>query len=886
VKYPFARFVYRMLLRLTPRELRESYSEEMERLFVETLEMESERDGRFAHLRVVIGAVFDLLSWTLGNRTRGGWRGSKPVRSPLGFDGLRRDAFYALRSLRHSPAFSAIAVLTLALGLGGSVAIFSVVDHVLLRPLPFPEPSELYTVWETNVERGRTKSLVSPPTFVDWKESAESFSQMSALSVAAPTLSGGDSPERISGMMASPNIFELLSVPMLLGGSFPSEADAPRGGNLVVLSFGLWQSRFGSRHDAIGQTLDLDDETYTVVGVLPSDFQFPQHADVWMPLTFQPDMLGEGMRGARYLEVIARLRQGVTEDQAKAEMSAIARSLGESHPNNAGWDASLVGLRENLVLEYRSALFLLLFATLMVLVIACVNVVNLVLVRAMDGKQEKAVRLALGATGWRLFRQSLVQHTMLAVLGGLVGALIASWAVPSLIRLAPAELPRIDDVVVDARVLATCVLASVAVGCVLGVVSSLTGTRVTPGIVVRANQIGGAPARQRNRRALMVLEVALSLVLLIGAGLLIRSFVKLQNVDPGFSTSGITTASISLPRSRYETGPQRASLFRDVIERLAQRQQVSFVGATTNLPLSGSAMSFGFSIDGRPDATLNEQLSAEYHAVTPGYFRTMGIALRAGRPFEWIDDRSAPQVVIVNETMARRYWPDEDPVGKRLTVVSQGGPTSREIVGVIADVRHGGLATLPRVEVYVPLSQDPWSFATLVVRAPEGIQVSDIVRADLASLDAALPLGSVLPIEGHVARWLAPLQFQSVIVALFAASALVLSALGIYGVISYIVSLSTNEIGVRMALGAHPMHVFGSVVGQGVGLAAGGTVLGVAGALLATRFLSGLLFEISPFDPVVFTAVPALVVAVALLACFLPARRAVRVDPVAALREV
>ena len=521
----------------------------------------------------------------------------------------------------------------------------------------------------------------------------------------------------------------------------------------------------------------------------------------------------------------------------------------------------------------------------LVLVIACVNVVNLVLARTSDRRRERDVRLALGATRKRLFKESLVQHVALAVFAGLVGATAASWAIPKLVQLAPVDIPRVENVTIDGRVLLACLALSVSVGVVLSLVSALSSVGSDTSLTIRSAQVGGTRTRHRVRRLLIVTEVGLSLVLLIGAGLLLRSFVKLQQVDPGFSTSGVTTVSLSLPRSRYGSPVQQAAFYREIVDRMSERREIQSVGATTNLPLSGSAMSFGFSIDGRPEATLNEQLAAEYHAVTPGYFRTMGIQLRSGRAPSRQDDVANVPVVIVNETFAGRYWPNEDPLGKSITVVSQGGPTSREIVGVVADVRHAGLASLPRVEVYVPLSQDPWAFVTLVLRAPVETPVAPLVRAELAELDVGLPIGAVIPIEGLVSRWLAPLRFQMVLVGMFAVTALLLATLGIYGVISYVVSLRTNEIGVRMALGAHTGHVFGSVVGQGVWLATVGTVLGVVGAFWTTRYLSSQLFEVSTTDPLVFLSAPALVLFVALLGSSLPALRAVKVDPVEALRE-
>ena len=889
MKYPILRFIYRFLLRLVPRHLRESHAHEMERLFAETLELETQSRGWLGYPFVCWGAVIDLAAWALSARmlptvnsnlsnpgTR--WRRWLPL-------ALLQDLCLSVRSLRRSPGFTTIAALTLALGLGGSIAIFSVVDFVLLRPLPFPEPQQLYTVWETNLERGRARSLVAPPTFVDWREMAGSFTEMSALSPGNATLTGGVEPERVSAISASPNIFALLGVPMYEGSTFPPEAELTGSGHWVVLTHGFWQRWFGGDPEAVGQTLVLDDAAHTVVGVLPKEFSFPETADLWLPQAFEPGQLTEGMRGARYLQVIARVRPEVSVERARNEMATIAEALGERHANSAGWAVSLIELHENMVFEYRRSLTLLLLSTILVLVIACVNVVNLVLARTSDRRRERDVRLALGATRKRLFKESLVQHVALAVFAGLVGATAASWAIPVLVQLAPVDIPRVENVTIDGRVLLACLVLSVSVGVVLSLVSVLSSVGSGPSLTIRSAQVGGTRTRHRVRRLLIVTEVGLSLVLLIGAGLLLRSFVKLQQVDPGFSTSGVTTVSLSLPRSRYGSPVQQAAFYGEIVDRMSERREIQSIGATTNLPLSGSAMSFGFSIDGRPEATLNEQLAAEYHAVTPGYFRTMGIQLRGGRALSRQDDVAGVPVVIVNETFAGRYWPNEDPLGKSVTVVSQGGPTSREIVGVVADVRHAGLASLPRVEVYVPLSQDPWAFVTLVLRAPVETPVAQLVRAELAALDVGLPIGVVIPIEGLVSRWLAPLRFQMVLVGMFAVTALLLATLGIYGVISYVVSLRTNEIGVRMALGAHTGHVFSSVVGQGVWLATVGTVLGVVGAFWTTRYLSNQLFEVSTTDPLVFLSAPALVLFVALLGSSLPALRAVKVDPVEALRD-
>jgi len=479
----------------------------------------------------------------------------------------------------------------------------------------------------------------------------------------------------------------------------------------------------------------------------------------------------------------------------------------------------------------------------------------------------------------------MMQHLLLSLVGGGVGAFAAFWAIPAMVQLAPAEIPRVADVAVDGRILLASLGISILVGLTLSIVSMWSSGRSDSFQAIRSSQIGATPARQRVRDVLVVTEVCLSLVLAIGAGLLLQSFVRLQNVDPGFASRGIMTVSLSLSGTRYGTDAQRESFFRELQNRLDVRQDIQSVALTTNLPLSGSAMNFGFSVDGRPEATLNEQASAEYHVVSPGYFRTMGIDLVGGRALAWHDDAVNAPVVLINETFAARYWPNEDPISKTITVVSRSGPTSREIVGVVGDVRHSGLASLPRVEVYVPLSQDPWAFSTLVLRTTDGTDAIRAVREELSLLDSSMPIGAVVPIERVVSRWLAPLRFQMILVGFFAVASLGLATLGIYGVIAYFVSLRTNEIGVRMALGANTGRVYGSVLGRGMLLALLGASVGIVVAFWTTRYLASLLYEISPSDPTVFLMSTALVLSVALLGSSLPARRAVRIDPVDALRE-
>ena len=889
MKYCWAAPIYRFFLRFLPTHLRQSHGHEMEKLFVETLAFETRRRGLRGSIAVVLGSTIDIVRWVVSERATSrsslvAYHRSSPRRTTA-VSRFLQELAQSAKSLSKSPALCGITVLTLALGLGSSIAIFSVVDFVLLRPLPFPDADRLYTVWENNVERGRQKSLVAPPTFVDWREMSESFTEMSLLSQGSPTLTGGAAPERVSAMYTSPSIFDLLGVHMHIGTAFPTESSLSDAGRLVVLSHGFWQNWFGADPDAVGRTLVLNDEQHTVVGVLPREFRFPETAELWLPQTFAPSQLTEGMRGARYLQVIARLRPDVPVSRAREEMSAIAEILGERHANNRGGGVTLTGLHDNMVSEYRRSLTLLLIGTALVLVIACVNVVNVVLARSSDRGRERAVRLALGASGWHLFKQSMMQHLLLSLVGGGVGAFAAFWAIPAMVQLAPAEIPRVADVAVDGRILLASLGISILVGLTLSIVSMWSSGRSDSFQAIRSSQIGATPARQRVRDVLVVTEVCLSLVLAIGAGLLLQSFVRLQNVDPGFASRGIMTVSLSLSGTRYGTDAQRESFFRELQNRLDVRQDIQSVALTTNLPLSGSAMNFGFSVDGRPEATLNEQASAEYHVVSPGYFRTMGIDLVGGRALAWHDDAVNAPVVLINETFAARYWPNEDPISKTITVVSRSGPTSREIVGVVGDVRHSGLASLPRVEVYVPLSQDPWAFSTLVLRTTDGTDAIRAVREELSLLDSSMPIGAVVPIERVVSRWLAPLRFQMILVGFFAVASLGLATLGIYGVIAYFVSLRTNEIGVRMALGANTGRVYGSVLGRGMLLALLGASVGIVVAFWTTRYLASLLYEISPSDPTVFLMSTALVLSVALLGSSLPARRAVRIDPVDALRE-
>ncbi len=809
-----------------------------------------------------------------------------PGLSAWGLTRLLSDVHFAARRLGSRPGYVAVVVLTLASGLGVCTAIFGVAHAVLLRSLPYAHPDRLVTVWESNPEKGTRQSLMSPPTFLDVRQSVGAFSHVAAFGGNTFELTGLGYPQHVTAIEASPGIFSLLGVRMIVGNGLPHEAEQPGSDGIVVLSHQFWRRSFGGDSTAIGRTLKLDNRDYRVVGVLPERFWFPETAELWTPLAFGPDQITEGMRGARYLQILARLKPEVSLEHARSEMAALAGHLGSEHANNAGWGFQLQSLHDHLVGDYRRLLVLLLGAVGFVLCIACANVVNLVMARATERRREGLIRTALGATKLRLLRDALVENLLLALLGAAVAIAAALSMVTPLVRLAPAAIPRLDQVAVDGWVVGFCLCLSFVVGLVLTLVARLGEPRGSDDAMLQASGAPtGSPAGHRVRRVLIVGEVALSLVLLIGAALMLQSLLRLHAVDPGFRADGVVATSLSLPRARYGTNEARASFVRDLLAQTEILDGVVSVGATTNLPMAGSTMRFGFSIDGRADASFKEQLVAEYHASSPGYFRTLGIALR-GRSFVASDDAAGAPVVIINQSMARRFWPTTDPLGERITVVSQDGPVSREIVGVVADVRHAGLASEPRLEIYVPLAQDPWPFVTVVAQTTRGeALLTAQLRDQLLTLDRALPLSRVQPLDRLVATWLAPLRFQLVLVGLFALVALLLAMFGMYGVISYIVSRRVNEIGIRMALGARQRHVMQNVVGQAIVLAVSGVVLGMVGAAVLTGGLASLLYEVSPTDPATFAAISLFVLAVATVACFVPAWRAARVDPVRALRR-
>jgi predicted permease len=788
----------------------------------------------------------------------------------------------AARAFVRRPAYTLLLVATLALGIGANATIFSFVNAVLLTPLPFPEPDRLVTLSEIRLDMGNTAG-VAPATLVDWQTQNRSFTDLASFERSGFVLQGAQFPERVSTLAASPTIFRLLGNGWRFGTGFPPELtpDEAAAQQMVVTSATFARRWWGDDTDPTGLTLLLNDAPYSVVGVLPDGFRFVEQADLWVPRTFSSDEMSEGMRGARYMHAIARLAPNVTLEMASRDMDGVAQRLGEQHPNSRGWGARVANLHDSLTADVRRPLYVMLVGVAFVLLIACGNAANLVLGRAAQARREWVVRTALGASGGRLLRTSIVEHIFISACAGLAGLLLTVWALPSIVALAPADMPQIHIVAADGSVVAFIALASAAIGLVLGLVPWIGRARKA----VELNQrTPTSLSRAHVRHALIGTEVAISVVLLVGSGLLAKSLWRLRDVDPGFEAAGLHVMSVSLPQERYQTAAQRVGFARAVRARLQSVDAVSAAALTNNLPFSGSRFRFGFTPEGYQPEPGATQPSAEYHAVSPAYFHTMNVGVVTGRPFREDDSNSARPVVIINELIARRYYADMSPVGKSLTVVSQAGPLSREIVGVVAAVKHGGPSSESIPEVYVPFAQDSWLFMTFVFRGTPGTDPTSTARSIVADLDPALPAADVQPMQIVAAQWYAPLRFQMLLAGAFSTFAIALACVGLYGVISYLVGLQTNEIGVRLALGARQSRVFGSVIGTGVLVSAAGIVAGLLASAAMSRTLSGLLFDVTPLDPGIYFGTSTLVLAVAFLASAIPAHRATRIDPALALR--
>jgi putative ABC transport system permease protein len=808
------------------------------------------------------------------------------VRGGGWLEDLWQDLRFGARTLRKQPGFTFIAVLTLALGIGANTAIFSVVNAVLLRPLAYRAPDRLTQVWEHNLPKNKPHSTVAPANFLDWKAQNQSFEGMAAYDTFPSfNLTGVGEPERIQATRVSVGLFPLLGVSATAGRVF-TDTEEQRGHHQVALvSNGLWQRRFGADPGLVGRTLSLNDQSFTVVGILPPDFNFlPTQYEIFIPMVL--DGWEATARGTHPLHVVARLKEGVTLDQAQAEMDQISRRLEQEYPkSNTGVGVTLVPLHEQLVGESRRALLVLLGAVAFVLMIACANVANLLLTRAVARRKEMAVRLALGAGRARLIRQLLTESALLAGAGGICGLLLSLWGVQVLktFLLQNAMLPRGEAISIDGRVLVFTLGISLMTGLIFGLAPGLAAakTDVNDALKEGGRRAGGGVQDRRFRQALVIGEVAMALVLLVGAALMVQSFLRLRQVDPGFRPENVLAADLSLPASRYKDVRQVLNFQRQLLERIAALPGVSSVGAAAYLPFSGTNNSWTIAIEGHP----GDWPEPGWRPVTANYFRTMGTSLVEGRDFTASDDdQTAPGVAIINEAAARAYWPGEEPLGSRFKLEGR----TYSVVGVVKDVKHVRLDGETKPEVYFPYSQLPitWRGMTVIARteiAPE--QLATALRSVVEELDKDQPVYNVRTLESLLAKSVARPQFHLLLLSSFAALALLLASLGLYGVMSYSVSQRTHEIGIRMAFGAQPRDALNLVIGAGLTLTLIGIAIGLLAAFALTRVMESLLFGLSATDPLTFAAVALLLIVVAFLACYLPARRATKVDPMIALRH-
>jgi putative ABC transport system permease protein len=795
----------------------------------------------------------------------------------------------SLRSLAKQPAFTLVAVAVLALGIGANTAIFSVLDAVLIRPLPFRDPGRLVVVWERNVPRDRRTNVASPANFLAWRDAQQSFTDLAAVTGVPVTvnLTGTGEPEELRTQLVTASLFPLLGVRAAVGRTFLPEEDAPGAAPAVLLSHRLWARRFGSDPALVGGAITLDGRARTVVGIMPAGFQvLDETIDVWLPMAFPA---AARTAGGRYLLVLGRLKPGVDVAAAQAGMDTITTRLARDFPGrDAGWASNVVSLHQQIVGGIRPALLVLAGAVAFVLLIACANVANLLLARATGRRRELAVRAALGAGRGHLVRLLVGESLALAVLGGAAGLGLAYAGLRVLVASAVDQLaiPRLAGAGLNLPVLLFTLAASLAAGLVFGLAPAFAASRFGLADSLKEGARGSDARSGRLRAALVVAEVALSLALLAGAGLLFRSFERLLSVSPGFRTEHVLTMRVSLPSRRYRDEAARVRFFRELTGRIERLPGVTAAGGISFLPLDGPGAATSYGLPGRPDAPAGEQPVADVRAVSGDYFRAMGIPLLEGRTFTDHDTGDAADVVVINETMARQCWPNEDPIGKHVDIHWSDDVTD-EVVGVVGDVKVAALDDEPRATAYWPHARQDASYGslTLVVRAAgDPASLTSAVVGQVHEMDPLQPVSKVRTMEDVVSRSVAARRLVMLLLAIFAAAAAALAAIGLYGVISYVVAGRTREIGVRLAIGARPADVVRQVVGQAMALVGIGVLAGLAGALALTRLMGSLLFEVRPSDPATFAAVVVLMTLVGVAASLMPAWRASRVDPVRALR--
>jgi len=799
---------------------------------------------------------------------------------------LLSDLRHATRRLLRSPGFTALAVLTVGLGVGATTVMFSAVDGVLLKPLSYPEPDRLVMIRGAVLAQPGRPGVISYPDYRDWRHESRSFETIAALRPADVTLAGAGGPERIEGARVTASFFPSLRVVPALGHLFPEELDQPGGEPVAVLGHGLWR-RLGADPALVGRSITLSGLPHTVIGILPASFRPPrevERAEIFAPLALDGEALEQ--RGNRSLVAIGRLRAGVPIAQARAELAAVARRLEKERSDNTGVGAMVESLHADTVGELRRPLLVLLGAVAFVLLIACTNMANLVLPRALARRREMAIRAALGARRSRLVRPLLTESIVLGVAGGIAGLALAQWGLGALVKLAPPGTPRLQDIALDGRVLGFSLGLSLATGVAFGLAPALSASRTDVQMALHGSSRSASLARHPAARFLVVAEIALSLVLMAGAGLLLESFRRLLSVDLGFDPESVLTFAVSLPDTRYPRPHRRAGFYAELVERVRVLPGVISAAAITPLPLGGGSIGTRFTVEGRPAPAPGRKPRAEYRAVTAGYFETMRIPVKKGRTFDAGDRRGAPPVAVVNETLAAQVFPGQDPLGQRLRIgigTDESDPRIFEVVGVVGDVRPS-IPAPP--EIYVPHPQQSWSWMSLVVRTSgDPVSLAGALRREVAALDSELAVYDVRPLLELLSDSLAARRFIMALLGGFALLGLALATVGVYGVLAESVERRRGEIGLRLAVGANAGDVLRMVVGQAARLAAAGVTLGLVAAFALTRVMQGLLFGVSATDPATFAAVAGVLATAALLASYLPARRAASLDPAAVLRE-